>query len=217
MAQGATRLIFVRHGKQQSTSERSAADRKDPTLSEQGLEQSARRARDLAGELASAEPLLIFSSPMRRALMTAAAAAAALRQPLHVQGACFEFGCAGTAFRGSGKDAILVIDPQAVLLSPSFGPDGEWGYVGSSESESEQEAKQRVRGVVRWLREEVVPQARGGAAVLFAHQTFLDLLLQLLLTGSDDGWTYGLPTHKLAHTGVARVLAHADGRFEKQG
>ena len=80
---------------------------------------------------------------------------------------------------------------------------------------SEEEAKARARTVVRWLQEELLPQVRGGAAVLFAHQTFLDLLLQLLLTGSDNRWTYGMPRHKLSHTGVARVLAHADGRFEQ--
>lgn len=208
-----TRLLFVRHGKQQSTIERLPAHRKDPPLSEQGHTQAVQRAEELADELASIQPLLVYSSPMRRALMTAAPAAAALKSPLCVHGACFEYGCAGTAFIGSGKDAILAIEAGAVLTH--LGPNGEWKYTGSSEQESEGEAKQRVRSVITWLREEVVPQARGGAAVLFAHQTFLDLLLQLLLTGSDEEWTYGTPKHKLTHTGVARVLAHADGRFQK--
>ena len=35
-----TRLLFVRHGKQQSTSQRSPADRKDPPLSEEGHQQA---------------------------------------------------------------------------------------------------------------------------------------------------------------------------------
>ena len=62
-----------------------------------------------------------------------------------------------------------------------------------------------------------MPHAAGGAAVLFAHQTFLDLLLQLLLTGSDEEWSYGVPRYRLSHTGVVRVLARADGRFEEEG
>ena len=210
-----TRLILVRHGKQQSTSERSAADRQDPPLGDQGRQQAVRRAEDLAEELASIRPLCIVSSPMRRALMTAAPSAAASDTPLLVHGACYEYGCAGAEFRGSGKDAILAIAPNATLMN--VGPNGEWEYAGSSANgELEQEAKQRVRNVVAWLREELLPQARGGAAILFAHQTFLDLLLQVLLTGSDEKWTYGMPRHKLAHAGVARVLVH-DGRFEKEG
>ena len=208
-----TRLLFVRHGKQQLTGERSAADRKDPPLSEQGHRQAAQRAEELAAELASVQPRLVISSPMRRALMTAAPTATALSCTLLVHGACFEYGCAGTEFRGSGKDAIEAIRPDATLTH--LGPAGEWDYTSSSTVESEQEAKQRARRVASWLRHEVVPELRGGAVVLVAHQTFLDLLLQLLLTGSDDRFCYGMPRHKLVHTGLFRVRAHQDGHFEE--
>ena len=151
---------------------------------------------------------------MRRALMTAQPAALALNTTMVVHGGCFEYGCAGTGFSGSGKDAILTEAPNATLRH--LGPNGEWEYEGSSAQESEADVRARARSVVSWLRDEAMPQARGGAVVLFAHQTFLDLLLQLLLTGSDASWTYGMPKHKLAHTGVVRVLAHADGRVEQQ-
>lgn len=208
-----TRLLFIRHGKQLSTSERSAADRHDPPLSEQGRHQAAKRAEELQTELGSVAPLFIVSSPMRRALMTAQPAVMALNATLNVHGACFEYGCAGADFSGSGKDAILAETPHATLTH--LGPNGEWGYKGSSAQESEAEARQRARSVVSWLRGEAVPQARGGAVVLFAHQTFLDLLVQLLLTGSDVSWSYGMPKHKLAHTGVVRVKVHADGRVEE--
>ena len=74
-----SRLLFVRHGKQQSTSERSELDRKDPPLSELGTRQAVARAEQLAEELGGVAPLLVASSPMRRALMTAAPIAAALK------------------------------------------------------------------------------------------------------------------------------------------
>lgn len=209
-----TRILFVRHGKQQSTSERSNADRHDPPLSDKGHQQAAQRATELAAELRQCTPLLVVSSPMRRALMTAAPAATALGvSTVLVHGGCYEYGCAGADFGGSGLAAIREICPDATLTH--LGPAGEWACEeGSSDQESAVEAKARVRKVTKWLREEVVPQARGGAAILFAHQTFLDLLLQLLLTGSDDAWTYGMPRHKLAHTGVARVVVRADGEME---
>ena len=41
-----TRLLFVRHGKQQSTSERSLLDRQDPPLNEHGRVQAAQRAAE---------------------------------------------------------------------------------------------------------------------------------------------------------------------------
>ena len=145
--------------------------------------------------------------------MTAAAAAQTFDTTVLVHGACYEYACVGSEFKGSGIEAILAINEGATLTY--LGPNGEWQYCGSSAHETEEEAKARARTVVRWLQEELLPQVRGGAAVLFAHQTFLDLLLQLLLTGSDNRWTYGMPRHKLSHTGVACVLAHADGRFEQ--
>ena len=209
-----TRLFFIRHGKQIGVGERTAAERSDPPLSDQGHAQAAQLSKVLAAELTSVKPLLIASSPMRRALMTATPSAAALKATLLVHGACFEYGCAGTAHFGSGRDAIHAISPNADLTH--IGPNGEWEYTGSSSSETEEEAKQRAKAVVAWLRDDVVPRHHGGAALLFAHQTFLDLVLQLLLTGSDAAWTYGMPRHKLSHAGVARVVAHADGRFIKE-
>jgi|TARA_B110001469_G_scaffold125584_1_gene141283 broad specificity phosphatase PhoE len=209
-----SRLLFVRHGKQQSTSERSELDRKDPPLSELGTQQALARAEQLADELGGVAPLLIASSPMRRALMTAAPIAAALKTALLVNGACYEYSCAGAEFRGSGMGAIRAISADASLLA--VGPNGEWEYQGSDAEESDLEARQRARRVAGWLRDDCLPQVRGGGAVvLVAHQTFLDLVMQVLLTGSDARFTYGSPQHKLAHTGVCRLLAHPDGRLEK--
>ena len=208
-----SRLLFVRHGKQQSTSERSELNRKDPPLSELGTRQAVARAEQLADELGGVAPLLVASSPMRRALMTAAPIAAALKSSLLVNGACYEYTCAGAEFRGSGMGAIRAISADATLLA--VGPNGEWQYQGSDAEESDPEARQRARRVAEWLRDDCHPQARGGAVVLVAHQTFLDLVVQILLTGSDTRFSYGNPQHKLSHTGVCRLLAHDDGRFEK--
>ena len=112
--------------------------------------------------------------------------------PLVVQGSCFEYGCAGTDFRGSGLAALQQACPGATLTQ--LGPLGEWDYRGSSSKETEAEARQRAWRVASWLQAEGLAQARGGAVVLVAHATFLDLLLQILVDGTDKRWRYGEPT-----------------------
>ena len=86
-----TRLICVRHGKQIPTSERTAATLNDPPLADAGHKQARDRAESLAaGELRSVEPTVVVSSPMQRALQTAAPIAAAIGAPLIVHGGCYE-------------------------------------------------------------------------------------------------------------------------------
>jgi broad specificity phosphatase PhoE len=209
-----TTLLFIRHGKQQSTSERAAEDRKDPPLSEQGVQQALARAAQVANELGGVRPVVVVSSPMRRALMTAAPLVAALQTTLLVHGGCYEYSCAGADFRGSGIGAIQAISPDAALLE--LGPDGQWDYQGTEAEETDCEAKQRAHRIVRWLREQYLckPQAQQPRVfVLVAHQTFLDLVIQILLTGTDERFFYGRPLHKLRHAGVCRLLLHADGRL----
>ena len=124
---------------------------------------------------------------------------------LGVHGACFEYGGAGTAFCGSGLAVLRVHCPAAALTQ--FGPKGQWDYRGTSPKETEAETKQRACRVADWLRDESLPKARGGAVILVAHATFLDLLMQRLLTGTDDNWQYGSALYRFSHAGAQSVTA----------
>ena len=201
----ATRLVFVRHGKQISTSERNATNMQDPPLAEAGLRQAQDRALRLREGLRGVSPVLVASSPMLRALQTAAPIVDSVSTlPLVVQGSCFEYGCAGTDFRGSGLAALQQACPGATLTQ--LGPLGEWDYRGSSSKETEAEARQRAWRVASWLQAEGLAQARGGAVVLVAHATFLDLLLQILVDGTDNRWRYGEPRYPFGHAGARTLL-----------
>ena len=206
---GSTRLVCVRHGRQIPTSARTADNMRDPPLAEIGLQQAHDRAEQLRESLQGVAPVVVVSSPMLRALQTAAPIAKAVgTAPLHSHGACFEFGCAGLEF-GGGAAAVQQACPDATLSH--FGPRGEWDYRGSSSKETEPEAKQRAGRVARWLQDECLPQAEGGAVVLVAHATFLDLLLQLLVDGTDAGWEYGAAKFAFGHAGTRTIAATLGG------
>lgn len=197
------RLIFIRHGKQIPTSERTAANCNDPPLAEAGRNQALERAQVLRAALKGVEPVLVTSSPMLRALQTAAPIAEALGATLAVHGGCYEFGAAGTDFRGSGIEVLRSFSPTLSHV----GPRGEWEYSGESSKETDSEIRQRARHVVEWLRREYVPSACGGAAILVAHATFLDLLVQLLVSGTDARWQYGNQRYKFGHAGALELAA----------
>tara|TARA_B110001452_G_C15097482_1_gene382699 strand:- start:63 stop:773 length:711 start_codon:yes stop_codon:yes gene_type:complete len=200
------RLIFIRHGKQIPTSERTDANRNDPPLAETGRHQAFERAQVLCASLKGVAPVLVTSSPMLRALQTAAPIAEALGATLAVHGGCYEFGAAGAEFRGSG---LAVLRSFSATLS-HVGPRGEWDYSGASSRETDAEIRQRARHIVEWLRSEYVPSARGGVAILVAHATFLDLLVQLLVSGTDARWQYGDQRYKFGHAGAKELVARGD-------
>lgn len=142
---------------------------------------------------------------MLRALQTAAPIAEALGTTLAVHGECYEFGAAGTDFRGSGLEILRSFSPAANVSH--VGPRGEWEYHGASSKETDAEIRQRARRIVEWLRSEYVPSASGGVAILVAHATFLDLLVQLLVSGTDARWQYGDQRYKFGHAGALEVVA----------
>ena len=72
-AQGATRLVLVRHAEPEESAAGRCYGRLDVALSDQGR----RQAEELAALLSPLPPAAVYSSPLRRALETAAPIAAA--------------------------------------------------------------------------------------------------------------------------------------------
>jgi len=155
---------------------------------------------------------------MQRCLSTAAPTAEAAGLPLLVHGGMFEFRCAGLDFAGTTAEEIQ----QSFEASPQPGvplefahfreENGRWLYNGDQEKETAEEAKQRAGRMADWVRRELMPglgtahgSAEGGVGILVAHQTFLDLLCQILLDGTDEGFAYGQPQFKLQNAACVEL------------
>ena len=212
-----TRVLFVRHGKQVSSGDRrTERDRWDPPLSAEGQHQAELLAGHLAKTQFSGCGLCVVSSPMRRALMTAAPCAAALGTRILCHGGLYEYGCAGSSQPGSTPSELLAEFPGLLLDFAGFSATGHWDYQGSEAKESEPEARARAARFVQWLHELSQP---GAVVIVYAHQTYLDLVLRVLLepAPSDGGgagggaakWRYGSTIHKFRHTAVAELQFQA--------
>jgi broad specificity phosphatase PhoE len=94
--------------------------------------------------------ILCVSSPMRRALMTAAPCAAALGCPLVCHGGLFEYACAGLAEPGTTPSELQADWPE--LRCVGFSPTtGHWDYQGTNAKETEDETRQRGERFLGWL------------------------------------------------------------------
>eukprot|EP01062_Namystynia_karyoxenos_P051322 TRINITY_DN40252_c0_g1_i1.p1 TRINITY_DN40252_c0_g1~~TRINITY_DN40252_c0_g1_i1.p1 ORF type:complete len:289 (+),score=90.81 TRINITY_DN40252_c0_g1_i1:97-867(+) len=210
LQEGEVRLLLTRHARQLPSSQRAGGDLKDPPLSEQGLQQAELLAARLAAELsADPAPPVVWSSPMRRALCTAIPVAKAFGVPLHCHGGLFEYSGAGTEHPGRPADAIEAeLREHCAARCSHFGPGGRWDYQGGDTSEQAPQTRERAARVQRWLECELLPALVPGAtAVVVAHQTFLDLLAQRLMEGTDEGWSYGGARYKFANTAMLGVAA----------
>lgn len=225
-AQPELRLVLVRHA--QSANKRRASGEeasKDPELSDLGYQQAESLSQRLLDFLADRKvdrrsPLLVASSPMQRCLLTILPAVQRLRLPpgrCLCHGACFEYGCAGSDYRGSPEEQIVSEFPD--FQTVGFGVEGRWDCRSSGRREDDGEFVARGVRIVKWLREEGLARLRaldaGGPAaptlVLTIHQTLGDLLCHLLLQGTADGWEYGDLRHRMQNATLTEVLLHTGG------
>ena len=212
-ASPAARVLFVRHGKQiRSGSRETERDRCDPQLSTQGTQQAELLARHLSAEEAAAaaasgagdSACICVTSPMRRALMTAVPTATAMGCRLVCHGGLFEYGNAGLAQPGSTPDELRA--DCAELEFVGFSATGHWDYQGTAQKENEPDARLRAGRFAEWLQADLLSSHRP-LTIVFAHQTYLDLVLRLLLepeTGAVS-WSYGSNKHKFRHTACAEL------------
>lgn len=215
------RLLLVRHA-QSGNKARADGERAspDPDLSDLGFEQAealgVKMERDLKqGLLKAPGSVVIASSPMRRCLYTIQPAVQRLGltgDDCLCHGGCYEFGCAGTRYGGTTPAEIGEDFPE---FSPvGFGDNGTWDYRGSSSRETEAEAKDRAVRIVEWILLESAPALRRRTLkadvprtlVLVAHQTLLDLVQQLLVTGTHAKWAYGDITYKICNAAITEIL-----------
>ena len=212
------RVLFVRHGKQVSSGDRhTALDEVDPLLAATGAEQAEALAARLVQDLypKRAESVLLVSSPMRRALGTAAPTARALGCSVVVHGAMYEFACCGRDRPGTTATEVRATWTALGSSDERTLPDcscagfaiDRWDYRGSSAAETEAEARLRGTRIVQWLQDIVHAPEAAAVVVVVAHQTLLDLVMQLLLEPHRRGadWRYGGARHKFGHTGVAEL------------
>ena len=156
-----------------------------------------------------AAPVCCVTSPMRRALQTAAPSAAALGCRIVCHGALFEYGCAGLAQPGTSPDQLRADCPQLEFAGFSDGLSF-WDYQGTEQKENEPEARLRAARFSQWLQADLLSSKRP-LTVVVAHQTYMDLLLRLLLepeTGAAE-WRYGANRFKWRHTACAELRLEA--------
>jgi len=216
------RLLLIRHA-QSANKEKRFGDRadKDPGLTDLGFEQA-----ELLGERLerSCRPgsLLVVSSPMRRCLLTIQPAVYRLELKPDVcvcHGGCYEYGCAGTGFPGTSWEEIAAEYPEFSPLG--FTSDGFWDYRGCNEKESDSDCRDRAQRIASWLVSEAVPMLRLRSVgrglhtiILVTHQTLADVLCQLLVNGTADGWVYGEIRFRLGNTGISEFFLHPDGHVQ---
>ena len=204
------RVLLVRHGKQISYDARiDQSDIYDPQLSDIGIAQADKLATRLGTELSGCRTFII-SSPMRRAIQTASPIADAIGVRINVHGGIYEYKCAGRDFPGVSIAQTAVRWPNCNFTE--YRPDGYWNYVGNFPMEIESETRERGLQFVRWLSEGIFsgPLKDMDAIVVVAHQTFLDLVVQILLGERPSNWRYGKVKYKLAHTAISELMPNED-------
>ncbi|CAE7788660.1 unnamed protein product [Symbiodinium microadriaticum] len=196
------RFLLVRHG--ESANRGSTSKCPDPALSTKGQRQAEALADRLTGEMqkvAAAGDLQIWCSPMLRCLQTIKPTMDVLDLPKSkciCHGACYEHGCAGLSFEGT--PAAIIEERFPNFQFAGFNSRSLWDYSGSNDKETSEECISRAWRIVEWLRpklkEAMNCSTSSPVVILVLHQTLGDLLLQLLLHGTSNSWTYGDPKYK---------------------
>lgn len=223
------RLLLVRHAQ---SANKCAESRKgsrgkkeaDPELSFLGYDQAnalVSRLKTEVGDQYDRRPVLVVSSPMRRCLLTIQPSVQKLQLPARstfCHGRCYEFGCAGTAHRGSSAEAIRLDFPEFEPVG--FSAAGTWDYRGDNVKETELECRERGLAIAEWLREEAPslleaadgsPSTATPTIILCSHQTISDLLCQILVDGTARRWEYGEIRYGLHNTGITELFLNSDG------
>jgi len=211
-------ILFVRHAEALRPSERSPEQKKDPPLSDLGTQQAANLVNVLTPHIeATTGQIKVMSSPMLRCLHTISPTLSALQLPVLVHGEFFEFGCAGNAHVGSSPNQIAERLAESHQLHAidfthfTEGSNPHWLYTGTADKEQPDEFKARGGCLVEWIGSELVSQiGPGGLGIVVAHQTLNDLLLQLLVDGTDDNWSMAHRVFKLKNTAMVEVTVGAE-------
>mmetsp|Transcript_117087 Transcript_117087/g.331373 ORF Transcript_117087/g.331373 Transcript_117087/m.331373 type:complete len:450 (-) Transcript_117087:146-1495(-) len=218
------RLLLVRHA-QSANKDRSRNQRPSPNpgLTDLGHEQATALGARLAHEFGSAtrrQGLLVVSSPMRRCLLTILPAVRQLflsSDSCLCHGACFEFGCCGSAYPGTTPDDIVAEFSEFHPIG--FSAAGKWDYRGDNPKENEAECRRRGERIVEWLRGDAAAMLRArnlgdnaSTIVLCIHQTVADLLCQLLIDGSAAEWAYGQIKYPLRNSSMTEIFLYPDGK-----
>mmetsp|Transcript_119435 Transcript_119435/g.337959 ORF Transcript_119435/g.337959 Transcript_119435/m.337959 type:complete len:353 (-) Transcript_119435:71-1129(-) len=224
-AANVVRLVVVRHARSENKDRGDSEASPDPGLTEHGHAQAEALGSRLADELGGASGVVVVSSPAKRCLLTIKPALGLLRLP---RGSCICHG-AGYEFRGAGLDfpgtSFRDISREFPDFAPAgFGHAGGWDYRGDSPKETEDEARERALHFLDWLTQDAVASARSklckapegarkelATLVLVTHQTFMDLLVQVLVRGTAALWEYGVPQYRLQNAGITEIYLKADG------
>lgn len=151
------------------------ARKPDPELSEAGREQAKLLAELLAPTLAEARSLLV-SSPMRRALRTAAPIAARAGLERFVcEGELFEVGGCHYRDEAQPSSSAAQIEAEFPVECRGVGPDG-W-YAGRSASERADEIGLRVNHVIAWA-ERTLASGAHDTVVVITHGDLLSRWLR---------------------------------------
>eukprot|EP00416_Gambierdiscus_australes_P010306 CAMPEP_0171137096 /NCGR_PEP_ID=MMETSP0766_2-20121228/132756_1 /TAXON_ID=439317 /ORGANISM="Gambierdiscus australes, Strain CAWD 149" /LENGTH=169 /DNA_ID=CAMNT_0011600663 /DNA_START=1 /DNA_END=505 /DNA_ORIENTATION=- len=149
---------------------------------------------------------------MLRCLLTIQPAIDRLKLPVGsclCHGACFEYGCAGTAYGGTPQEEIIARFPD--FQPVGFNAEGLWDYRGSSSKEVDAEFVARAIRIVKWLRSEAasrlrMPEGSMPTVVLATHQTLGDVICHLLMEGSCEHWEYGTVRYRLQNASGMEIL-----------
>ena len=133
---------------------------------------------------------------------------------LLVHGSLYEHIGAGLEKQTSNIDDIKSCWSDARFVG--FNSDGHWNYRGTSPQETEAETRERGIDFVSWLYDFIesvrCDNASGNVfstVIVEAHQTYLDLILQLLINGNTNSaagnWRYGSIRYHSSHTAITEL------------
>ena len=169
----------------------------DPSLTEKGFAQAeplgafAASAFGLGGDaIAKPEHAIarLFSSPMRRCMLTATPVARALKIPIRVRGDIHEHGGCFDGSKDVDGGVVGLTGMTKAQLEAEFPgcvvPDelanGWWSPERGCETVAQ--ALERVKGVADWLwREAKAWKPEDGAIAIVAHGMFIDILCKTLM------------------------------------
>lgn len=177
----------------------------DPELSQAGLEQAELLADALAPMLRGDRTLLV-SSPMRRALLTAAplAARAGLERERFVcQGDLYEVGGCYYGDVAHPSTTATQLEAEFPVRCRGIDPDG-W-FAGRTGPESSSEARERIDRVITWI-EHTLASDEHDLVVVMGHG---DLFTRWLRRWFGIPWARGLAIVH-ANTGITKLTWSRD-------
>eukprot|EP00927_Polykrikos_kofoidii_P071853 TRINITY_DN68051_c0_g1_i1.p1 TRINITY_DN68051_c0_g1~~TRINITY_DN68051_c0_g1_i1.p1 ORF type:complete len:1338 (+),score=245.02 TRINITY_DN68051_c0_g1_i1:577-4014(+) len=188
-------------------------------LSERGYEEAEALGYRLGDEFKQSRPhaVVIGTCPLRTCMLT-------IRPAVHrlgltsddciCHGGCYEVGAAGRSFPGTAASTIANLFPEFQLVG--FGDDGYWDYRGSSNKETDEEARVRGGRIVAWiwgmagtLRQQA-PQGKG-TLLLCISKHVGDLICHHLIDQKTAEWTSSMSKYRMNSSSITEIMLEADG------